>query len=75
MVVVPRGTRITGAITLTTRLDPNEGILKLEPGARGGPSAEPGSDGVAPVTPGALASGLLARSALVRDEVGVKARV
>lgn len=74
MVVVPRGARVAGAVAFTTRLDPDEGVLELQSGARGGPGTEPSADGVAPVTPRALAGGLLARSALVRDEVGVKAR-
>lgn len=74
MVVVPRRARVAGSIALTTRLDPHESVLELESGARGGTGAEPGSDGVAPISPGGLAGGLLARSTLVCDEVGVEAR-
>lgn len=75
MVVVPRGARVAGSIALTTWLDPDESVLQFESSARGGTGAKASADGVAPITPGGLTSWLLARSALVRNEVSTEACV
>lgn len=75
VVVVPRGARVASSVALTRGLDPHKSVLKLETGARGGTGTEPGADGIAPVTPSGLTGRLLARSALIGDEVCVETRI
>lgn len=67
--IVACGGGVAGSVTLTTRLDPYEGI---DPGAASvgcGTATETSTDGVAPVTPFKLAGGLLARTALIHNEL------
>lgn len=71
--VVPRRAGVAGSIALASGLDPHEGILQLETCVGRGPEAKPSANGVTPVAPRRLASGLLAGPALVCDEVGVEA--
>lgn len=69
--VIASRTGVRGTVTLATGLHPDEGVNKR--GSRVGRWAQPeaGADGIAPITPRLLASGLLARAALVNNELGV----
>lgn len=56
--VIPGGSRVGRAITLSTGLDPHKGILERIAGVSRGANTEAGADDVAPVTPGVLLRGL-----------------
>jgi hypothetical protein len=56
--VIPGGSRVGRAITLSTGLDPYKGILERIAGVSRGANTEAGADDVAPVTPGVLLRGL-----------------
>lgn len=71
VVVVASGSSEGSAVTLTTRLHPDKGINKRRACVGRGTKAKAGADGIAPVTPSQLASGLLTGAALVNDEVSV----
>jgi hypothetical protein len=56
--IVSAAGSIRGTITLSTRLDPDEGVLESISGVCGWAHTKAGADQVAPVTPGELGSGL-----------------
>jgi len=72
-VIVASGRRVAGAVTLTTGLDPDKGVDERGASVGSGAGTETSTNGVAPVAPLELASGLLARAALVDDELGGEA--
>jgi hypothetical protein len=63
MRIIPRGGGIARPITLTTRLDPHEGIEKRVAGVCGWAHAKAGVYYVAPVAPGLLAGWLFSVAA------------
>ena len=67
--VVAGGAGVAGTVTLTTGLDPDEGVEPVITGVSGRSGTETGALGVAPVAPLELAGGLLAGTALVGDEL------
>ena len=70
MGVVSGGRGVGGTVTLSTGLDPNNGVEQGgRKATRGGASAESSVVDVAPITP-LLSDVLNTRSALVDDEVG-----
>ena len=71
--VVTAGARVTGAVALSARLDPDEGVDKRVASVGGRGASETGTLDVAPVAPGLLRGRLDAAAALVDDEVGVPA--
>jgi hypothetical protein len=71
--VVAGRTRVAGAVTLATRLDPNNGIDKSIARVGGRDASETGTLDVAPVAPSQLSRRLDAAARLVDDEVCVPA--
>lgn len=73
MGVVASSARVAGTVTLSTRLDPDDGINKRVASVGRGQAAETSALDVAPVAPLQLLGGLDAAAALVDDEVRVPA--
>lgn len=72
VVVVAGSTGVRGTIRLTTRLDPDKGIQEAVTSVGRGTNTEASALRVAPVTPLDLTGGLLARTALVGNEVSAR---
>lgn len=58
MVVVASRAGVGSTVTLSTGLDPDEGVSERVAGVGGGADTEPSADDVAPVAPGLLLGGL-----------------
>ena len=71
--IIPRRRRVGGAITLTTRLDPDERILVSVSSVCRRTDTEPCAFDVAPISPSLLRSRLNTVPAGVSDEVGWEA--
>lgn len=71
--IVTSSAGVAGAITLSTRLDPNDGVDERVAGVGGWAHAKAGVLHIAPVAPGLLARRLHSAAALVDDEVGREA--
>ena len=69
MVVIPRGGRVGGAVTLPSRLHPNECVLQRVASVGGEGLTEAGANDVAPVAPLLLLGWLDSVTAGVCDEV------
>ena len=71
--VVTAGAGVAGTVTLSARLDPNDGVDKSITSVGGRGASETGTLDIAPVTPSLLGSRLDAAATLVNNEVGVPA--
>ena len=73
MGIVADSARVAGTVTLSTGLDPDDGINERVTGVCGRQATETSALDVAPVAPLLLLSGLDAAAALVDDEARVPA--
>ena len=73
MSVVTAGAGVAGTVTLSARLDPDDGVDKSITSVGGRGASETGTLDIAPVTPSLLGSRLDAAATLVNNEVGVPA--